>query len=244
MQLKCYIRVSRGDKYLDSATVDELRDLGLTRYEAMCYIALAGLGQADPRKIAADAGIPYPNAYEALSRLANMGWVELVKKRPATYRARRPESIKEMIVSKVDGTFRTLSQLYKTVPAEDAELVYTLRGREKVLSKMYEMIEEAKESIIIVSPTMGLEEKVLGLLQGAMRRKVEVRAIVDDGAQPLPEGIELRTGSLVAIDLLVDDKAALISLPDYSACGWVDSPQVAGHFKQFLELMWSNSSPR
>ena len=93
---------------LDSATVEELRDLGLTRYEAMCYISLAGLGPADPRRIAAEAGIPYPNAYEALSRLANMGWVELVKKRPATYRARRPESIKEMIASKLDGTFKTL----------------------------------------------------------------------------------------------------------------------------------------
>jgi HTH-type transcriptional regulator, sugar sensing transcriptional regulator len=229
---------------LYSATVDELRDLGLTRYEAMCYISLASLGPADPRKIAADAGIPYPNAYEALRRLANMGWVELVKKRPATYRARRPESIKEMISSKLDGTFQTLSQLYKTVPAEDAELVYTLRGREKVLSKMYEMIEGARESIILVSPTMGLEGKVLGLLQEAVSRKVRIRAIVDDGARSLPKGIELRTGNLVAIDLLVDDKAALISLPDYSACGWVDSPQVAGHFKQFLELMWSNSSLR
>ena len=208
----------------------------------MCYVSLAGLGPADPRRIAVEAGIPYPNAYEALSRLANMGWAELVKKRPATYRARRPESIKEMITSKLEGTFQILSQLYKTVPAEDAELVYTLRGREKVLSKMYEMIEEARESIILVSPTMGLEEKVLGQLQAAVWRKVKVRAIVDDAARSLPKGIELRTGSLVAIDLLVDDKAALISLPDYSACGWVDSPQVASHFKQFLELMWSSSS--
>ena len=83
------------------------------------------------------------------------------------------------------------------------------------------------------------------MLQEAVRGEVKVRAVVDDGAADgsLPEGIELRTGNLVAIDLLVDDKAALISLPDYSACGWVDSPQVASHFKQFLELMWNNSKP-
>lgn len=226
---------------MDSATVDELRDLGLTRYEAMCYIALASLGPADPRRVAAEAGIPYPNAYESLRRLSNRGWVELIKKRPATYRARRPQSIKDMISSRLDGTFETLSQLYKSVPAEDAELVYTLNGREKVLSKIYEMIHGAKESIILVSPTMGLEEKVLGLLEQALRRSVRVRAIVDDGTRALPAGIEMRMGSLVAIDLLVDDETALISLPDYSACGWLDSPQVARHFKQFLELMWSNS---
>jgi len=35
----------------------------------------------------------------------------------------------------------------------------------------------------------------------------------------------------------------LIALPDYSAAGWIDSPAVASHFKQFLELMWNTSSP-
>jgi hypothetical protein len=92
---------------------------------------------------------------------------------------------------------------------------------------------------------MGLEDaKLLELLQEAVERKVKVRAIGDEEAVGiLPPGTEIRTGNLVAVDLLVDDKAALIALPDYSACGWVDSPAVASNFKQFLELLWSTSSP-
>jgi HTH-type transcriptional regulator, sugar sensing transcriptional regulator len=226
------------------SAIEELQNLGLTRYEAMCYVALAKLGPADPRKVGSEAGIPLPNAYEALRRLTNKGWAEMIKKKPMTYRARRPDSVRETLMSHLDETFDALTSIYNTAPADEAELVYTLRGRERVLSKIHEMIEGANESLILVSPTLGLDKSIIDSLKSALNRGVKVRAVLDEEGRSsgtVPEGIELRTGNLVAVDVLADDKAALISLPDYSACGWVDSPQVAGHFKQFLELMWNNS---
>jgi len=227
------------------AIIEQLRSLGLTAYEARCYVALAGLGPADPRKVAAEARIPYPSSYEALKGLASLGWVELVVRRPATYRAKKPESVRAMINSRVGETFDSLEKFYSPEPVEEAELVYTLRGKEKVLAKVYEMIRDAKENVVLVAPTMGLEDaRLLELLGGAIERGVDVRAIGDAEALGLlPPGVEIRTGNLVAIDLLVDGKMAMISLPDFSACGWIDSPTVASHFKQFLELLWNTSSP-
>jgi len=224
--------------------IEELQDFGLTRYEAMCYIALARLGPADPRTVGSEAGIPNPNSYEALRRLANKGWAELVKKRPQMYRARRPESVRESLLAHLDQTFQALSSIYNAAPAEEAELVYTLRGRERVLSKLREMVEVAEKSVILVAPTVSLDERILSLLETALKRGVNVRLILDEEGRrhwSIPKGVETRTGNLVAVDVLVDEKAAMISLPDYSACGWVDSPQVAEHFRQFLELMWTNS---
>ena len=135
--------------------------------------------------------------------------------------------------------------MYRSEPTEEAELVYTLRGSNKVLAKVYELLRGAKESVVVVAPTMGLEDaKIMELLASAKERGVRVRAICDDEAQGLlPPGVEIRTGNQVAFDLLVDDKVALIGLPDHSACGWIDSPAVASHFKQFLELLWSTSTP-
>ncbi|MGD0478386.1 MAG: helix-turn-helix domain-containing protein [Nitrososphaerales archaeon] len=227
------------------AIIEQLRTMRLTAYEAKCYVSLAELGPADPRKVAAEAGIPYPNAYEALKRLAALGWVDLVVRRPATYRARRPESVRAMVSSMIEETFDSLEKVYSPEPAEEAELIYTLRGREKVLAKMYEMLRGAKESVVLVAPTVGLEDaRLLELLSEAIDRGVNVKAIGDESAPGLlPPAVEIRTGNLVAIDLLVDNKMALISLLDYSACGWVDSPAVASHFKQFLELLWNTSSP-
>ena len=229
----------------ERGAIEVLKGIGLTSYEAKCYTSLARLGPADPRKVAADAGIPNPSAYEALKRLAAKGWVDLVRKRPATYRARKPSGVKSMVSSRMEEAFEMLEKLYSAEPAEDAELVYTLRDREKVMAKIYELLGGAKQSVMLVAPTMGLEDaRLLEMLNRAVRRGVKVRAVGDEGAAGiLPPGIQIRTGNLVAVDLLVDDSVALISLPDYSACGWIDSPQVAEHFKQFLELMWSTSSP-
>lgn len=227
------------------AAVEELKELGLTRYEAKCYVSLTRLGPSDPRKVAEDADIPPPNAYESLKRLSGLGWVDLVTKRPATYRAKRPVVVKSMVVSKMTGTFDALERVYSAEPVQEAELVYTIRGKERVLAKLHEMVEASKVSVVLAAPTMGLDDaRLLELVANAVKRKVRVRAIGDEGAPGiLPSGVELRTGKLVAVDLLVDDGLALIALPDYSACGWIDSPQVAQHFKQFLELMWSNSKP-
>jgi HTH-type transcriptional regulator, sugar sensing transcriptional regulator len=225
--------------------IQNLRDLGLTSYEAKTYVALAGLGPSEPKKVAGDARIPYPSAYSALKALASKGWVEEVVHKPVTYRAKKPSSIKGAVASRIEDVFGALQEVYKAEPTEETELVYTIRGSEKVLAKVYELIRGAKHSLVFVAPSMGLEDgKLLELLGKATERGIRLRAIGDEEAVGLmPPGAEIRTGNLVAVDLLVDDKTALIALPDYSACGWIDSPAVASHFKQFLELMWSTSTP-
>jgi HTH-type transcriptional regulator, sugar sensing transcriptional regulator len=229
-----------------NATLEEqLRNLGLSSYEARSYISLVGLGPSEPKKVAREARIPYTSAYPALRSLESKGWVEQVVKKPATYRAKRPSKVRGMVASKMEDAFKELERFYKTEPTEEAELVYTLRGREKVLDKVHELLLGARDSVIVVSPSMGLEEpKIMELLRVAVEKGLEVRAVCDDEAVGLlPPGVDIRTGNQVAFDLLVDDKVVLIGLPDHSACGWVDSPAVASHFKQFLELLWNTSSP-
>jgi sugar-specific transcriptional regulator TrmB len=224
--------------------VEDLQNLGLTSYEARCYVSLSALGPSEPGRVAKDARIPPTSAYRALEGLASKGWADLVVNKPITYRAKRPRGVKTMVAAKMEDTFKELEKLYRAEPAEEAELVYTLRGSEKVLAKIYELLRGAKESIVLVAPTMSLEDaKVMELLAESVDRKVKVRAICDQGAEGLlPPGVEIRTGNMVAFDLLVDDNVALIGLPDHSACGWIDSPAVASHFKQFLELLWSTSA--
>jgi len=225
--------------------VEQLRSFGLSSYEAKSYVSLASLGPSEPKKVAKDAHIPYTSVYPALESLEEKGWVEEVLAKPVTYRAKNPERVKGMISSKLDEAFGSLERIYRSEAPEEAELVYTLRGDEKVRAKIYEMLRGAKESIVIVAPTIGLEDaKIMELMSEAIERGAKVRAICDEEAIGLlPPGVETRTGNQVAFDLLVDDKVALIGLPDHSACGWIDSPAVASHFKQFLELLWGTSSP-
>jgi HTH-type transcriptional regulator, sugar sensing transcriptional regulator len=225
----------------------ELKKLGLTSYEARCYVFLVKLGPSDPRKVAAKASMPYPSAYEALRRLGDLGWVELVTKRPAVYRARDPATVFGEVQSKLRETFDSLEAMYKATPAEQAELVYTLRGKERVLSKLVEMIRGARSSMMLVTPATTLQESgtLLEELSKAVSRGVKIRVMTDEAnLKGLPARVEARTGNIVAFDLLVDDSTALIGLPDLSAAGWVDSSAVASHFMQFLELLWSTGSAK
>ncbi len=222
----------------------DLRKVGLTSYQAKCYVVLVRLGPSDPRKVASRASVPYPSAYEALRLLANLGWVELVRKRPAVYRARDPRTILNEIQSKLEQTFGALEAMYRSTPADEAELVYTLRGKERVLSKLMEMIRGARSSIMLVTPAETLEGSP-ALLEGireAATTGIEIRIVTDrEELSGLPSKVEARTGSIVGFDLLVDESTALIGLPDLSAAGWVDSSAVASHFMQFLELLWGAS---
>jgi sugar-specific transcriptional regulator TrmB len=225
----------------------ELRKLGLTSYEARCYVFLVKLGPSDPRKVAAKASMPYPSAYEALRRLGDLGWVELVTIRPAVYRARDPATILGEIQSKLKETFASLEAMYKATPSDEAELVYTLRGKDRVLSKLVEMIRGARSSMMLVTPAETLHGSgtLLEEIRKAAARGVEIRVMTDEAElKGLPPKVEARTGSIVAFDLLVDDGTALIGLPDLSAAGWVESSAVASHFMQFLELLWSAGSAK
>jgi len=223
----------------------ELRKLGLTSYEARCYVFLVKLGPSDPRTVAAKASMPYPSAYEALKRLTNLGWVEPVRQRPAVYRARAPPTIMDEIQARLKKTFASLEAMYRATPAEQAELVYTLRDKERVLSKLVEMIRGARRHLMLVAPVETLRESpaLLEEIRNSVSRGVDVRVLIDE-VEPsvLFRGVEARTGNIVAFDLLVDDKIALIGLPDLSACGWADSSAVAMHFMQFLELLWNAST--
>jgi sugar-specific transcriptional regulator TrmB len=229
----------------NSDLVEELRDLGLSSYEAKSYVSLTSLGPSEPKKVAKDARIPHTSVYPALESLAEKGWVERVLTKPVTYRAKRPREVNQMVASRMTDTFESLDKIYRTDVLEEAELVYTIRGNERVLAKIYELLRGVRESLVIVAPTMGLEDpKMMELLGEAVARGVRVRAICDEGGLGLiPTGVEIRTGNQVAFDLLVDGSVALIGLPDHSACGWIDSPAVASHFKQFVELLWSTSTP-
>ncbi len=222
----------------------ELRKLGLTGYEARCYVFLVKLGPSDPRKVASNASMPYPNAYEALKRLNDLGWVELVRRRPAIYRARAPITILGETQARLKETFASLDAMYKATPSEQAELVYTLRGKERVLSKLLEMIRGARSDMMLVTPseTLVWSASLLEEIRAAVSRGVKVRMLTDDASLERPGGVEARTGNIFALDLLVDGRTALIGLPDLSACGWAESSAVASHFMQFLELLWNASS--
>lgn len=85
---------------MDKAAVNELVELGLTRYEAQGYLALLGRDEATPAETARLGQLPRPRAYDVLASLAERGFVAPVSGGTALrYRARPPEEVFESLLA-------------------------------------------------------------------------------------------------------------------------------------------------
>jgi len=223
-----------------------LRGLGLTEYEAKIYVALTSVGSAVPREVAGLAGIPYPSAYDALEALVKKGWVEVAQGRPRRYRARSPELIQKDSIAAVERVFTELEKNYESSieRVEKPEIIYTIVGKAAVIKKIQETLSRAKKEVIVVLPHYEEFASYLNQIFTTLTEKgIKVR-LVTESKVPL-KNIEVRLRKpILAVDVLVDEKEAVICLPNYSACGWVENPAIAKHFKEFLELLWKSSRIR
>ena len=220
-----------------------LRGLGLTEYEAKIYVALTSVGSAVPREVAGLAGIPYPSAYDALEALVKKGWVEVAQGRPRRYRARSPESIQKDSIAAVERVFVELEKIYESSMerVEKPEIIYTIVGKAAVIKKIQEALSRAKKEVIIVLPHHEEFASYLNQIFTTLIEKgIKVRLVTESKLSLKNIEVRLRK-HILAVDVLVDEKEAIISLPNYSACGWVENPEIAKHFKEFLELLWKSS---
>jgi len=223
-----------------------LRGLGLTEYEAKTYIALISVRSAAPREVAALAGIPYPSAYDALEALVKKGWVEAASGRPRRYRARAPDLVQKDSITAVERVFTELKKIYESSMerVEKPEIIYTIVGKAGVLKKIRETLSRAKKEAIIVLPHHEEFASYLDQIFTALIKKGVKVKLVTESKVPL-KNIEVRLRKpILAVDVLVDEKEAIIGLPDYSACGWAENPVIAKHLKEFLELLWESSGGR
>jgi len=224
--------------------VASLKQLGLTEYEARVFWGLATLGAGNPREVATTAGIPYPSAYDTLRSLLSKGWVEIAASKPAIYTIRSPALLRREVQYKIDKTFQELQEVFKTSREAVPQVVYTIRGREKVLAKIAEMLDSAQKFVFVVAASALLSDATIKKwLQKLIERRITVNLITDAAYTPeIGRDYKLRfRDSVLAVDILVDGRQALIGLPDCSVCGWVESPIIAAHFQEFLELLWQKS---
>jgi sugar-specific transcriptional regulator TrmB len=220
-----------------------MRALGLSEYEAKAYIALLSVRSAVPREVASLAGIPYPSAYDALENLAKREWVDVAQGRPRRYRARSPESILKESVGALERVFAELEKTYESSRerAGKPEIVYTVIGRAGVVKKIHEVLSRARNDAVIVFPRDDeLMDSLARVFNSLAKKGVRLRIITDSEVHL--KNVEVRTRRpILAVDVLVDGREAILGLPDCSACGWVENHAIAEHFGEFLKLLWESS---
>jgi len=233
------------EKKLDLVTnraMNVLRDLGFGAHEASVIIALNQVASATVADLNATTGIHHANLYSVLDGLIARGFVVSHEGRPKVYQFAPLKHLEESLYTKVDQLVDDLSLLQEERTTEGVmpALIYTIRGRSEVMSKMLGMLNKADDRILISCPSLVLlGEEVIEALKSATKRKVAIRAIL--GSEDMDSGLNLKQRikeEALAINLVVDGEEALISMPDFSVCGWADNSLIALQYEGFLEQTW------
>jgi HTH-type transcriptional regulator, sugar sensing transcriptional regulator len=231
---------------LGNQTSDEFRKaaevlgrVGLTQYEARAYIALVARGLGDAATLATAAGIPRTSAYKVLESLAEKGYAKPTGGKPILFRPTPPLDVAETLKTAIQEVFEKLAMLHRVVAEHgEPQLVYLLSGREKVLQKIGELLDQSTEAFILTTPQLAdLRDELGKKIQHAVKRGVRVTFITTP-LQRIPEGVEfVQRENLRATEALSDGAHALLAAPGLEACGFTDNPILIAHLKQFLEMV-------
>ena len=157
----------------------KLSELGFTEYEAKVYLALLNAYPATGYQISKDAGVPRSMVYEALGRLKVRGAVlETPDERATLYRPLPPDVLldnHQAAQKRLVGDLREGMALLYTSREEDR--VWSIRGRDMVLSYARELIRQAQREVYLVlddPDVAALSDEVCS----AFARGVDVSAVL------------------------------------------------------------------
>ena len=218
---------------------DDLSILNFSEYETRAYIALVALQMSDAESISMTAQVPRTSMYKVLDALVDKGYATVTPGRPRQYAPEPPLVLKERIFSKLGETFDDLEMIHGILREKGMpQVIYTITGREKVLNKMGEFLGTAKERVMISTSNASILRNSLEKeFTSAMNRGVNISVITLPG-QKFVSGTKLfRRAGLIATDMVVDGKHALVAGASLEVCGFSENEVMASHLEGFLKMM-------
>ncbi|WP_276298967.1 TrmB family transcriptional regulator [Halorussus lipolyticus] len=206
--------------------VETLQKLGLTEYQARCFVALVRVSSATAKEVSRIADVPYTRVYNTVEELKGQGLVEVQETDPREFRAIPADdairALRDEYEARLETAERTLSSL-ETESDTRHSGSWEISDHEQVTRRATEIVAEADDEVILVGTDEQLFETQLLRRLGDAAGDAEVvvgvpgedaREQVEDRA-PEAEVIEWNTipdndWSLGRI-LMVDRSAVMLS---------------------------------
>ncbi|WP_049928613.1 TrmB family transcriptional regulator [Halopiger goleimassiliensis] len=155
-----------------------LSNLGLTEYEARCFVALARIDCGTAKEISDVADVPRSRVYDTVERLERKGLVSVQQSDPREFQAVSIETaidrIRDDYDSRINAAQNALEQLERPDSREN-EGMWAISRTEQVADRIDTFLEDASESIhLIVAAEETVDERVHEGLRDAVDRGVDV----------------------------------------------------------------------
>jgi sugar-specific transcriptional regulator TrmB len=258
--------------------IESLQQLGLTSYEAKVLIALTRYGSGNVADIHALSGIPRSAVYGVLTKLNDKGIIEVQHTKPMRYRAIAPVQVIDRLKVNYENAVETsLEQLEKIYHVPDISVeedgVWNISGVKNVTDKIVQMLDSAKEEIILASTYPSLDKAtetypIMEIITTKLQEKIDeglkVKITISEhqarsdhqaGKNPI-YGAEVRVystedsahplkGGIIVID---DQELLIITVKDEFAppnliATWYNGKEQVSIFRHFIEVEWNASRP-
>ncbi|MEM3943013.1 MAG: helix-turn-helix domain-containing protein [Thermofilaceae archaeon] len=226
-------------------TLDVLRRLGLSDYEARAYVALLTMGQLTPAEVSSAANIPYTKTYEVMRRLERKGWVVVVSKSPLIYAPVKPEEVLAKLKRDFDAVLQEALGALKSLEREGAGTalmgLYVLRSFEALRRVARSIASESEEILALISDPRLVEE-----LNPILPGKV-VKGVLEEGVPKPGVGEWRKARVLLPLDLLIVDREkvlfhfGLLSLHGSLSGVLVSDREIAEAAARYFERIWEMS---
>ena len=173
--------------------IECLKSLGLTKYEALVYIALLKLESATASEIHEISGVPRASVYTVIDQLLDKGLVSVSQSAPKRFAAFSPEDAIPRLMEHIEKDAHyardSLSLIYqeRIGPGSGSEeLIWNIYGIENIKKRFTETISRAKQEIRIIAHPQFLSPDIQQKLI-SMANHVKIEIITHHWAGEIPE---------------------------------------------------------
>jgi len=241
-----------------------LREIGLREYETRAYLILLERGVMTASEVSEHGGIPYSKVYETLNSLERKGWIEVERGRPSRYFPKAPSEsleaarlrLEDMVNSWKHVILGELQPLYEKRELLEKPDIWILRGEFSILAKMREMLDAARNELMIAAPAFakGFVDSSVSVLGQVRSSGVSVKVMVagDWDVEKIAKVGETRVrDSLFGGGVIVDGKEALLFLGEadtkrsYSGLLviWSNHIGLVKFAREYFQLLWDTAKP-
>jgi len=254
--------------------LNKLKDFGLNTYESKLWTALLSRGVSTAGELSDIAGVPRSRSYDVLESLEKKGFIVMKVGKPIKYVAVPPSDVlkrvKKQIKDDADKKINVIDSIKKSDVldrlqslhqdgidmVDPSDLSGCIKGRNNIYNHLETMINDAKESVSMMTTRDGLKRKediLKKAFKKAKRKGVDIRIaapLTKDNKniiEELSKYAEIRNSDVKSRFCVIDGKQIAFMLlddkevhPNYDAGIWVNTKLFASTLENFFDKCWSN----
>jgi sugar-specific transcriptional regulator TrmB len=186
------------DSQEESSNIAEsLKSLGLTKYEALVYIALLKVAGGTATEIHEISGVPRASVYPVLDRLIQKNLVSVSNTSPKRFDAIAPEEGISNLLTHIEENAaearKVLTEIFSHrvgVERGTQELIWSIHGHENIYLRLNDLIRHAGRDIRLFTNRSFLGEDLIESLK-ALPGLIRIEIIVDEWDIPVGDNITI-----------------------------------------------------